>query len=180
MSANAVTIAKRDRFDSLDVALIEPRRADSRPDASNGRAPSLARTALETATHANGVVCLPEPVSDDIICDGMVGRSETLRNVVTQLETVAPTDSTVLICGETGTGKELVARAVHNLSARRLNAFVTCNCAAVWPRKRRVYRRDRPAYRSIRAGQSRHDIPRRGRRDASRTPAQAASCSPRT
>ena len=78
------------------------------------------------------VPCLSEiPFLKTSICEGIVGRSVALRNVVTQLETVAPTDSTVLICGETGTGKELIARAVHNLSARRANAFVKCNCAAI-------------------------------------------------
>jgi formate hydrogenlyase transcriptional activator len=61
----------------------------------------------------------------------MVGRSAVLRQVVRQLETVAPTDSTVLIWGETGTGKELIARALHTLSTRRGNAFVKCNCAAI-------------------------------------------------
>jgi formate hydrogenlyase transcriptional activator len=63
--------------------------------------------------------------------DGIVGRSDALRRVLQQVETVAPTDSTVLILGETGTGKELVARAIHRLSTRRLSPFVTLNCAAI-------------------------------------------------
>src|SRR6266446_870435 len=91
----------------------------------------LARTEFGTARRSNGAVVLGEPVPGDVICEGMVGRSVALRNVVTQLETVAPTDSTVLIWGETGTGKELIARALHNLSTRRANAFVKCNCAAI-------------------------------------------------
>jgi formate hydrogenlyase transcriptional activator len=66
-----------------------------------------------------------------MLCDGIVGRSEALRRVLEDLEVVAPTDATVLICGETGTGKELVARAVHNLSGRRAQPFVKCNCAAI-------------------------------------------------
>jgi formate hydrogenlyase transcriptional activator len=61
----------------------------------------------------------------------VVGKSEALRRVLEQVETVAPTDSTVLIYGETGTGKELIARAVHNLSSRQSNAFVKLNCAAI-------------------------------------------------
>src|SRR5205085_10258902 len=61
----------------------------------------------------------------------IVGKSEALRRVLQQVETVAPTDSTVLIYGETGTGKELVARAVHNLSVRQSAAFVKLNCAAI-------------------------------------------------
>src|SRR5262245_7460520 len=72
-----------------------------------------------------------DPVPEESICEGMVGRSVALRNVLDQLEVVASTDATVLICGETGTGKELVARAVHNLSARRTSPFVKCNCAAI-------------------------------------------------
>src|SRR5215470_11763816 len=72
-----------------------------------------------------------DPVPEASICHGMVGRSAALRNVLEQLEMVASTDATVLICGETGTGKELVARAVHNLSARRTSPFVTCSCAAI-------------------------------------------------
>jgi formate hydrogenlyase transcriptional activator len=61
----------------------------------------------------------------------VIGRSAAMRAVLRQIETVAPTDSTVLICGETGTGKELVARAIHERSARSSNAFVKLNCAAI-------------------------------------------------
>jgi formate hydrogenlyase transcriptional activator len=61
----------------------------------------------------------------------IIGRSRSLRRVLREIETVAPTDSTVLISGETGSGKELVARAIHQLSARRDHAFVKLNCAAI-------------------------------------------------
>jgi PAS domain S-box-containing protein len=61
----------------------------------------------------------------------IVGQSEVLRRALRQVETVAPTDSTVLILGETGTGKELLARAVHNLSGRKEATFVRVNCAAI-------------------------------------------------
>jgi formate hydrogenlyase transcriptional activator len=60
-----------------------------------------------------------------------VGESSALRSVLKQVETVAPTISTVLIQGETGTGKELIARAIHNLSPRREHTFVKVNCAAI-------------------------------------------------
>jgi formate hydrogenlyase transcriptional activator len=61
----------------------------------------------------------------------IVGGSAALRRVLKQVETVAPTDSTVLIHGETGSGKELIARAIHDLSARRSGTFVKLNCAAI-------------------------------------------------
>src|SRR5439155_6285476 len=57
--------------------------------------------------------------------------SAALKRVLRQVETVAPTDSTVLIQGETGTGKEVIARAIHNLSSRRERTFVKVNCAAI-------------------------------------------------
>jgi formate hydrogenlyase transcriptional activator len=63
--------------------------------------------------------------------DNIVGKSETLQRVLSNIETVAPTNSTVLIYGETGTGKELMARALHDLSPRRSNPFVRLNCAAI-------------------------------------------------
>ena len=61
----------------------------------------------------------------------IVGNSNVLCRVLSQVEAVAPTGSTVLIYGETGTGKELIARAVHNLSQRQSNPFVKLNCAAI-------------------------------------------------
>jgi formate hydrogenlyase transcriptional activator len=61
----------------------------------------------------------------------IVGASVTLRRVLKEVETVAPTDSTVLIHGETGTGKELIARALHQLSPSRQSTFVKLNCAAI-------------------------------------------------
>jgi formate hydrogenlyase transcriptional activator len=61
----------------------------------------------------------------------IIGNSAALESVLEQVEQVAPTNSTVLIQGETGTGKELVARAIHNLSARCGRAFVKLNCAAI-------------------------------------------------
>jgi len=61
----------------------------------------------------------------------IVGESAVLKTLLSQVQTVAPTGSTVLILGETGTGKELIARALHNLSARRDRTFVKINCAAI-------------------------------------------------
>ena len=61
----------------------------------------------------------------------IIGNSPALESVLEQVEQVAPTDSTVLIQGETGTGKELIARAIHNLSARCGRPFVRLNCAAI-------------------------------------------------
>jgi len=72
----------------------------------------------------------PEISSDDCF-EGIVGKSPALRKVLEHVAIVAPTDSTVLLHGETGTGKELVARAIHNLSSRRDRPYVRMNCAAI-------------------------------------------------
>ena len=63
--------------------------------------------------------------------DQIVGSSRALESVFSELERVSPTDSTVLVLGETGTGKELIARAIHNLSARYARPFIKLNCAAI-------------------------------------------------
>src|SRR5262249_16257954 len=76
------------------------------------------------------------PVRRDVIhaeprFDGIIGRSAALTAVLTQLALVAPTDATVLLLGEIGTGKELLARALHTRSARHARPFITLNCAAI-------------------------------------------------
>ena len=74
---------------------------------------------------------LEDEIRSEMNFDEIVGEGASLRAVLKQVETVAPTDSTVLITGETGTGKELIARAIHNLSPRRERTFVKVNCAAI-------------------------------------------------
>src|ERR1700722_10296627 len=76
-------------------------------------------------------VYLESEIRSELHFEDIVGNSEQLRRVLKDIETVAPADSTVLIYGETGTGKELIARALHNLSSRKSNAFVKLNCAAI-------------------------------------------------
>jgi formate hydrogenlyase transcriptional activator len=74
---------------------------------------------------------LEEEIRTEYNFEEIIGESTMLKKVLKQLEVVAPTDSTVLILGETGTGKELLARAIHNLSGRRERTFVKMNCAAI-------------------------------------------------
>ena len=71
------------------------------------------------------------PQSDERRFEQIIGKSAALEAVLEQVERVAPTAATVLVQGETGTGKELIARAVHNLSSRCGRAFVKVNCAAI-------------------------------------------------
>ena len=72
-----------------------------------------------------------ERVKDETAFKEIIGASPALKFVLAEVERVAPTDSTVLVLGETGTGKELIARAIHNLSSRRGCPFVKVNCAAI-------------------------------------------------
>ena len=76
-------------------------------------------------------VYLESELRSELHFEDIVGNSQALRRVLRDIETVAPADATVLISGETGTGKELIARAVHNLSSRKSNVFVKLNCAAI-------------------------------------------------
>src|SRR6267154_3099193 len=76
-------------------------------------------------------IWLEEDASSEDTFEGIIGRSVAINSLCKQIKVVAPTDSTVLVLGETGTGKELIARAIHNLSARRGRPFVKVNCAAI-------------------------------------------------
>jgi PAS domain S-box-containing protein len=93
-------------------------------------------TDIEDRKHAedrmrNETVVLREDLVRSSMFEEVVGSAPALRRVLAQVERVASTDSTVLILGETGTGKELIARAIHNRSKRSNRAFVSVNCAAI-------------------------------------------------
>ena len=75
--------------------------------------------------------CLQSDVSSEYSFEGIIGNSPAIQRVLEDVSIVASTDSTVLLHGETGTGKELIARAIHNLSPRRERSFVRMNCAAI-------------------------------------------------
>ena len=81
----------------------------------------------------NENLALREQIDRDSMFEDIVGSSESLRRVLRQVTKVAPSDSTVLILGETGTGKELIARAIHRRSARAERAFIAVNCAVIPP-----------------------------------------------
>ncbi len=81
----------------------------------------------------NENVALREEIERSSMFEEIVGSSEALRRVLGEVSKVAPTDSTVLISGETGTGKELIARAIHSRSNRSSRAFIRVNCAAISP-----------------------------------------------
>jgi formate hydrogenlyase transcriptional activator len=74
---------------------------------------------------------LEDEIRGEMDFEGIVGQSSALRHVLNLVETVAPSDSTVLLLGETGTGKELIARAIHERSRREGRTFVKLNCAAI-------------------------------------------------
>src|ERR1700747_893661 len=85
----------------------------------------------ERLQHEN--MALRDGIHSTSICDEIVGTSAALQRVLSLVTKVAPTDASVLITGETGTGKELVARAIHRRSHRSSGAFVSVNCAAIPP-----------------------------------------------
>ena len=88
------------------------------------------RKQIEERT-SNENFALREEIIRSSMFEEIIGSSTALRNVLTNVEKVAPSGSTVLILGETGTGKGLVARAIHRMSNRSTKAFIRVNCAAI-------------------------------------------------
>ena len=91
---------------------------------------------------------LRKEIQHKTVHEEIVGRSPAMRRVLAQVDQVAPTDATVLIQGETGTGKDLIARAVYHLSARKNRSFVTVNCASLPPTliESELFGREKGAY----------------------------------
>ena len=122
-------------MDYDNIALVNEREANSVPRSSRSFAvvPSKATCrSYDSDTPIEGLIPLngSAPAERDGF-EGIVGCSQALSEVLQQVREVAPTDSTVLIEGETGTGKELIARAIRAHSRRRTDAFVKMNCAAI-------------------------------------------------
>src|SRR5436309_5041637 len=81
----------------------------------------------------NANLAMREQIDRNSMFEDIVGSSDVLRKLLRQVTKVAPADSTVLLLGETGTGKELIARAIHKRSSRAERAFMAVNCAAIPP-----------------------------------------------
>src|ERR1700693_753847 len=92
---------------------------------------SLAEAGFPMSELEDQQVCLESGTSPEHCFQGIIGKSPAIQKVLEQVAIVAPTDSTVLLHGETGTGKELVAQAIHKLSSRCERTFVRMNCAAI-------------------------------------------------
>ena len=124
--------AERLLFEARDALEIRVAERTTELTTAN-QALQRAQGELSHLTHklAQENLYLEDEIRSDSNFKDIIGKSPELRRVLKLVETVAPTDSTTLIYGETGTGKELIARAIHNLSERRSRTFVRLNCAAI-------------------------------------------------
>jgi len=124
-----VASLKEDQFPEKDAALLRPIANQIAIAVEN----SLAfRQVVERANKlSEEKLYLQDEIRTEYNFEEIIGESPALKHILQQLETVAPTDSTILIRGETGTGKELIARAIHHLSGRRERTLVKVNCAAI-------------------------------------------------
>jgi ABC-type multidrug transport system fused ATPase/permease subunit len=112
-------VTRTDRFSAQDISFLKQVAGPVAIAIENATAHG--RIAELTDKLAREKVYFEDEIRSELNFQEIIGKSEALRTVFQQVETVAPTDSTVLICGETGTGKELIARAIHDLSSRAKN-----------------------------------------------------------
>jgi formate hydrogenlyase transcriptional activator len=120
---------REDLFSADDVAMLA--QAAGQIAIALDNALSYKQIEELNAQLADEKIYLEDEIRTEHQFEEIIGQSATLKAILKQVETVAPTDSNVLIYGETGTGKELVARAIHALSGRRQGTFVKLNCAAI-------------------------------------------------
>jgi formate hydrogenlyase transcriptional activator len=120
---------KSGAFGDFKLQYMERSSADGTNASAN--LPDFQSSISQNCERGEETFCQQEQVLPEDNFEDIIGRSASLRAVLDQVKIVAPTDSTVLILGETGTGKELIARAIHNRSARRDRPFVRLNCAAI-------------------------------------------------
>jgi formate hydrogenlyase transcriptional activator len=116
-------------FAATDVSFLEQLAAQVAVALDNARA--YREIAELTSKLANEKLYLEEEIRSELNFEEIVGESPALKKVLSQARTVASSDATVLILGDTGTGKELIARAIHRMSPRKDRVFVKLNCAAI-------------------------------------------------
>jgi formate hydrogenlyase transcriptional activator len=126
-----LNLASRDAgaFATKDIGFLEQLAAQVAVALDNARA--YREIAELTNKLASEKLYLEEEIRTELNFEEIVGDSAALKKILSQARTVAPTDATVLILGDTGTGKELIARAIHRMSARKERVFVKLNCAAI-------------------------------------------------
>jgi formate hydrogenlyase transcriptional activator len=125
----AVARREENAFNSDEVAFLT--QAANQVAIGVENALAYSKIAELTDRLAQEKLYLEDEIRGEFDFEGIVGQSSGLRHVLNLVETVAPSDSTVLLLGETGTGKELIARAIHDRSRRKDRTFVKVNCAAI-------------------------------------------------
>ncbi|NIP38860.1 MAG: GAF domain-containing protein [Candidatus Dadabacteria bacterium] len=129
---------EKDAFNEDELRLLEIVSKEIEVSVNNAKQAEELRTALDELEklknqlhHEN--IYLKEEIKLNNNFEEIIGENDELKKILHKVEIVAPTDSAVLILGETGTGKELIARAIHNLSSRKPRSFVKVNCGAISP-----------------------------------------------
>jgi formate hydrogenlyase transcriptional activator len=127
---------KKNAFDEEELKLLESVAQQCQIAINKAKQAEALRKALQEVEQLKNQlqaenIYLQEEIKIEHNFEEIVGESESLKNVLRNVEKVAPTDTTVLIQGETGTGKELIARAIHNLSPRRERPLIKVNCGAI-------------------------------------------------